>query len=280
MCQLLGMNCNTPTDIVFSFEGFRRRGGITDHHADGFGIGFFEGKGVRLFHDDKPSAASPVADLVRAYQIKSENVIAHIRKASQGQTSLANTHPFMREMWGEYWLFAHNGHLMDFCPEQGEYYHAVGTTDSERAFCYILNRLRSRFATKPDPDTLFDALAALTHEIRHFGLFNFVMSNGDNLFAHASTLLHYIVRKAPFGKARLLDDDVMVDFSEVTTPNDKVAVIATLPLTRDETWSQLAVDELVMFRQGDIARSDRPEQPVYMSVEEGLAIARAVGVSV
>ena len=21
MCQLLGMNCNTPTDIVFSFEG-------------------------------------------------------------------------------------------------------------------------------------------------------------------------------------------------------------------------------------------------------------------
>ncbi len=59
MCQLLGMNCNTPTDIMFSFEGFRRRGGITDHHADGFGIGFFEGKGVRLFHDDKPSANSP-----------------------------------------------------------------------------------------------------------------------------------------------------------------------------------------------------------------------------
>ena len=280
MCQLLGMNCNTPTDIMFSFEGFRRRGGITDHHADGFGIGFFEGKGVRLFHDDKPSADSPVADLVRAYQIKSENVIAHIRKASQGQTSLAKTHPFMREMWGEYWLFAHNGHLIDFYPEQGEYYHAVGTTDSERAFCYILNRLRSRFAEKPDSDTLFDAVAALTHEIRRFGLFNFVMSNGDCLFAHASTLLHYIVRKAPFGKARLLDDDVMIDFSAVTTPNDKVSVIATLPLTRDETWSQLAVDELVMFRDGDIVRSDRPESPFYMSAEEGLAIARAVGVSV
>ena len=280
MCQLLGMNCNTPTDIMFSFEGFRRRGGITDHHADGFGIGFFEGKGVRLFHDDKPSANSPVADLVRAYQIKSENVIAHIRKASQGQTSLANTHPFMREMWGEYWLFAHNGHLIAFFPEQGEYYHAVGSTDSERAFCFILNRLRSRFATKPEPEVLFDAIAGLTHEIRRYGLFNFVMSNGDCLFAHASTLLHYIVRKAPFGKARLLDDDVMVDFSEVTTPNDKVSVIATLPLTRDETWSQLAVNELVMFQDGDIVLSDRPENPVYMSAEEGLEIARAVGVSV
>ena len=72
----------------------------------------------------------------------------------------------------------------------------------------------------------------------------------------------------------------MVDFSEVTTPNDKVSVIATLPLTRDETWSQLAVNELVMFQDGDIVLSDRPDNPVYMSAEEGLEIARAVGVSV
>ncbi|STZ75434.1 class II glutamine amidotransferase [Bergeriella denitrificans] len=280
MCQLLGMNCNTPTDIMFSFEGFRRRGGITDHHADGFGIGFFEGKGVRLFHDDKPSADSPVADLVRAYQIKSENVIAHIRKASQGQTSLANTHPFMRELWGEYWLFAHNGHLLDFHPADNGFYRPVGSTDSEQAFCYILNRLRERFEQKPGEAELFAALTELTHEIRGHGLFNFVMSDGDSLFAHASTLLHYIVRKAPFGKARLLDDDVMIDFAEVTTPSDKVAVIATLPLTRDEVWQQLAVNELVMFRQGDIVMSDKPQPPVYMSVEEGLEIARAAGVSV
>ncbi|MEN9986072.1 MAG: hypothetical protein RI925_1574, partial [Pseudomonadota bacterium] len=52
MCQLLGMNCNIPTDILFSFEGFHRRGGLTDQHADGFGIAFFEGAGCRLFIDD------------------------------------------------------------------------------------------------------------------------------------------------------------------------------------------------------------------------------------
>src|SRR5574343_2027754 len=27
MCQLLGMNCHPPTDLLFSFEGFHRRGG-------------------------------------------------------------------------------------------------------------------------------------------------------------------------------------------------------------------------------------------------------------
>jgi hypothetical protein len=30
MCQLLGMNCNTPTDVTFSFTGFAQRGGRTD----------------------------------------------------------------------------------------------------------------------------------------------------------------------------------------------------------------------------------------------------------
>jgi predicted glutamine amidotransferase len=34
------MNCNTPTDATFSFSGFSQRGGVTDHHSDGWGIAF------------------------------------------------------------------------------------------------------------------------------------------------------------------------------------------------------------------------------------------------
>ncbi|KAE9894285.1 class II glutamine amidotransferase, partial [Enterobacteriaceae bacterium TzEc051] len=33
MCQLLGMNCATPTDITFSFRGFSQRAGITSDHS-------------------------------------------------------------------------------------------------------------------------------------------------------------------------------------------------------------------------------------------------------
>ena len=277
MCQLLGMNCNTPTDIVFSFEGFRLRGGLTDSHADGFGIAFFEGKGVRLYHDDKPSASSPVADLIKAYQIKSENVIAHIRKATQGEVNLANTHPFVRELWGEYWVFAHNGNLCDFHPAVGEFYRPVGNTDSERAFCFILEQLRQRFSHKPEQTVLMEHIASLVKTIRGHGLFNVLMSNGDLMFAHATTLLHYIVRKAPFGEAVLLDDDINIDFAAVTTPNDRVAVIATLPLTTNEQWQQLAVNELVCFQAGVVVFSDTPEPKQYMSIEEGLCIARKVG---
>lgn len=67
MCQLLGMNCNTPTDVTFSFRGFAHRGGRTDHHADGWGIAFFEDRGLRHFVDHLPACESPVAELIRRY---------------------------------------------------------------------------------------------------------------------------------------------------------------------------------------------------------------------
>ena len=155
MCQLLGMNCNVPTDICFSFTGFQARGGATDVHSDGWGIAFFEGRGTRVFLDPKPSCTSPVAELVRQYPIRSKNVIAHIRKATQGVIGLENTHPFMRELWGRYWIFAHNGNLIDFAPELDGSFLPVGLTDSERAFSWLLQRLRQRFGSSaPEPGTV------------------------------------------------------------------------------------------------------------------------------
>lgn len=278
MCQLLGMNCNTPTDISFSFAGFSKRGGLTDYHTDGFGIGFFEGSGLRLFLDDRPSAESAVADLVRDYPIKSKNVIAHIRKATQGRTTLENTHPFQRELWGQYWLFAHNGNLQAFEPEESLYYQAVGNTDSEKAFCYLLSQLRERFSALPSLNELFDALNELSESLREYGLFNMILSNGEMMYAHASTLLYYIVRQAPFGCAHLVDEDIAIDFSEVTTPNDRVAVLATLPLTDNEQWQQLACGQSVLFCEGKVVLSKLPEKVVYLSREEGLAMARKAGV--
>ena len=113
MCQLLGMNANTPTDVMFSFTGFATR---AEEHKDGFGIAFFEDKGVRLFVDTSSARDSPVAEMVRRYPIKSDNVIAHIRKATQGRVALENAHPFVRELWGRYWAFAHNGDLKGYAP--------------------------------------------------------------------------------------------------------------------------------------------------------------------
>ncbi len=152
---------------INSFEGFHLRGGITDEHKDGFGIAFFEEQGgVRLFLDDKPSAHSAIAKLIREYPIKSKNVIAHIRKATQGSIHLANTHPFVREIWGEYWVSAHNGDLKNYVFAGGKYYQPVGQTDSEQAFCFLLEHLKNRFKQNPGREAIFHEINQLAQTIR------------------------------------------------------------------------------------------------------------------
>lgn len=250
MCQLLGMNANTPTDVMFSFTGLATR---ADEHKDGFGIAFFEDKGLRLFVDPQSALDSPVAEMVRRYPIKSDNVIAHIRKATQGHVALENCHPFVRELWGRYWVFAHNGDLKDFHPRLHGAFRPVGSTDSERAFCWLMQELAKAHAGVPTIDELSRTLRELLPAPHAHGTFNLLLSNGQALWAHGSTRLYWLQRRHPFGRARLADEDLSVDFGALTTPNDRVAVVATEPLTADESWQPFAAGELRVFVGGEPA---------------------------
>jgi predicted glutamine amidotransferase len=90
----------------------------------------------------------------------------------------------------------------------------------------------------------------MTRAIAAKGEFNYLLSNGECLFAHCARRLAYLIRQAPFSSAHLKDEDVSVDFSEVTTPNDRVAIVATDPLTDNEVWTQVPPGTLLMLADG------------------------------
>ena len=253
MCELLGMSANVPTDIRFSFTGLMQRGGRTGPHRDGWGIAFYEARGCRLFHDPQPSAESEVARLVQRYAIKSRIVISHIRRANRGRVCLENTHPFSRELWGRHCVFAHNGQLSGVKRLPLGFYQPIGSTDSEHAFCWLLDHIRARFPQAPRrPQALWHLLHALTVELNQRGVCNFLLSDAQHLYAHCSTQLSWLTRRAPFGQARLMDADMTVDFQEETTADDVVTVVATRPLTDNESWTVLAPGTLTIFRAGEL----------------------------
>jgi glutamine amidotransferase len=99
-------------------------------------------------------------------------------------------------------------------------------------------------------EKLYPVLKEITATLAEKGIFNYLLSDGDHFFAHCSTLLSYVVRQAPFAAAHLIDQDLSVDFQELTTPSDRVAVIATTPLTDNEVWTQIQPGELLVFQDG------------------------------
>lgn len=182
-------------------------------------------------------------------------MIAHIRKATQGKITLENAHPFVRELWGRQWVFAHNGDLHGFKPRLSGRFVPVGNTDSEYAFCYLLDHLVERFGYhEPSLEDVFEVLEEISPEIAEYGTFNFCLSNGQALFSYAVTKLHWVSRSYPFRPAHLIDLDVEIDFREVTSPEDRVAVITTEPLTHNEDWKAFQPGQLMLFREGHLIK--------------------------
>lgn len=250
MCELLGMNCNVPTDIQFSFRGFRQRGGSTAPHADGWGVAFYEERGCRLFHDDAPCARSPFAQLLEQLPIKSRNVVAHIRRARTGRVCIENTHPFHRELWGRTWVFAHNGQLQGVKRKPVSDYLPIGTTDSEHAFCHMLSRIRRELPANASYRSIARLVRDTATGLATLGEFNFLLCDGRRLFAFCTKKLVFIERRAPFARAALADDDFEIDFNDVTRPDDRVVVVATRPLTHNEVWTPIRSGELRVFADG------------------------------
>ena len=159
-------------------------------------------------------------------------------------------------------------HLLIFSPYTSffhSYTHTLPLSVSLVVFCAILNALRAEFNELPTLPVLYETLQNLCAQIvesdEELIIMNFLLGCGEhNLFAYSwpgsrpgSKVwngLFYTVRRPPFSTANLADMDYSVDFSKCTTAADRVAVIATAPLTTNEEWKEFARGELIMFNQG------------------------------
>ncbi|MDX1575367.1 MAG: class II glutamine amidotransferase, partial [Kiloniellales bacterium] len=146
---------------------------------------------------------------------------------------------------------AHNGKLKGIKRRPLAYYRPIGTTDSEYAFCWILDQVRARFPARPRSERrLRRFIGELAQDIDALGPFNMLLCDSRDLYCHCSTNLSWLTRRAPFGPASLIDTDMIVDFAKETTPKDIVTVIATQPLTHHEPWVRMDPGSLVVFHDG------------------------------
>jgi glutamine amidotransferase len=113
-----------------------------------------------------------------------------------------------------------------------------------------MQELSKSHASVPSVAELTHTLRELVPQISKHGTFNFLLSNGQALWAHASADLHYVLRRYPFQTATLKDDDVQVNFAEQAKPTDRVAVVVTAPLTLDEPWTAFVPGQVMVFEDG------------------------------
>lgn len=238
MCELFGFSGSTATRLDGALTLFQARGGHAADNSDGWGIAWHENGAFRLQKAPTPAARCATYGQLASTTV-SDLVIAHVRKAKHPPINhFSNTHPFLRECCGRPWVFAHNGLVPDIMHDSGMQlageHRPEGATDSEYAFCFLLDRIADWFRQPAGADRWLGELAPLSELIASFGQFNFLLSDGVLLIAYGHDRLHY---------------------REGLHAGRHVALIASVPLTQDEPWQAFAPGELRVYRAGQLVRA-------------------------
>ncbi len=191
MCELFAMSSRVPAIVNYSLHEFAKHGGLTYSNRSGWGIASFQEREVYLVKEPKPASDSPWVAFIAEQNIESTCVIAHVRHATVGMPALHNTHPFRRALGGRVHVFAHNGTLKaihEMYSVADLAHQPIGDTDSELAYCLLLERLERLWrplGTVPPVEKRLEVFTEFSAEMRPFDSSNFLYADGDALFVHA-----------------------------------------------------------------------------------------------
>ncbi len=152
MCRLFAQRALLPSRAIEPLCRARNALRFQSHqHPHGWGIAWYTSSGIRVRKGVLP-AHEDAAFLGAARLARSAVILAHVRDASVGEVSPANTHPFVNG----HWTFCHNGTVARY-KRSAAVREAVeaeidaglrpqlrGETDSERCLYLFLTRLLAR----------------------------------------------------------------------------------------------------------------------------------------
>ncbi len=260
MCRLLGIAASEPTEFrIVLREAPRSLAALSRDHRDGWGIAVFDAcagswqieRGVVCAGEDERFHRLAIGT-------RGELLVSHIRQKTIGDTSLVNTHPFVRGRW----IFAHNGTVKEVdwlrANASSERLDEIaGQTDSELLFAWMLTRLDEAGVTGgpagADTDRALGAIARTGRERPSFGAFNFLLSDGATTYAHRFGRTMFLLERHP--------DDVVVssrtsrDGTVLQTPWSprRTAIFVASERITDEPWQTV--------EDGTLLRIERAPTP-------------------
>ena len=259
-----------PNLLAMSFEG-ELAPSFTLHclevgHTlpDGWGLAYYPAgePSAAILKEPAPPQGSMRSQLALAWeQVASSLFVLHIRHATWGALSDANTQPFSRTWGRRDWLMAHAGSLDRKLAETAGPFEPVGSTDTEQLFCEFLNRCIDR-EWKSLAEVDLDVIKSWLAEWSELGGLTLCMSDGRDLLVHADRRgepLWLGQLAPPYGKIAFGDHDLEIDLTRRGAKARKGMIACSSRLEpRDGDaehalhWKQLAPGSLVVIREGAV----------------------------
>lgn len=173
MCRLFGFRSVIQSQVHSSLVAADNAlGQQSVRHQDGWGVAYYVDGTPHVTKSPTHALSDALFHRVSGV-VSSETVIAHVRRATQGASTVLNCHPFQ---YGR-WVFAHNGDIPQFdtawrktltaevAPHLRRF--ILGETDSEVVFFIFLTRLSAHgpLAKAQSADLVVDTLRATLSDV-------------------------------------------------------------------------------------------------------------------
>jgi len=282
MCRLFGFRSVIPSQVHRSLLAAENALGVQSNlHPDGWGVAFYIDGAPHVTRS--PSTALGDALFHRlSGVVASETVLAHVRKATQGDKTVFNCHPFQHGRW----VFAHNGDIPRFeelrpalleLVDQRLRRFVMGDTDSEVVFFVFMSEI-GRAAGPGQRPELPHAMAALRSTVKRVrelcdgrpgvdaALLTLMATDGENLVAtHGGKELYFSTYKT-----RCSDRDNCPSLSSACEAPSQSGVVnhfivSSEPLQGENVWLPLEAGDIVgVDRRMHISKShiDKTSLPI------------------
>lgn len=247
MCEIFGLSANAPRQITPELKEFFSH---STRHPDGWGLVVFDEEHPSVEKEPLPAYKSSYLKARLQEPIKTKSMFAHIRLATIGSMTRANTHPFVeKDCSGRRWTLIHNGTIFDY-PRLGKYgILQRGTTDSERILLYILEEIKKETEQKGEPldaHERFDVLDRVIYDMSEGNKLNLLIYDEELMYAHYNAEGTLFFRRQ--------NDDIM---------------IATTPVTKED-WEPFPFTTLMAYKDGKIAIEGTNHGHVYLENKAAL----------
>lgn len=263
MCRLFGFRSVIPSQVHSSLLNAENAlGAQSNLHPDGWGVAYYVDGAPHVTKSPTHALGDQLFHRLSGV-VSSETVLAHVRRATQGDKGLLNCHPFQ---FGR-WVFAHNGDIPGFAdryvtrlrqeisPRLRRF--VLGETDSETIFFIFLSVLEGRVPLRDSAElgevvaavkTTLGLVRALCEDASQKApvLLTFIVTDGDTMVAtHGGKELSFSTYKT-----RCPDRQHCSSLSDVceqpsTTGQVNHLIVSSERLQGFNVWEELAPGDIL-----------------------------------
>ena len=268
MCRLFGFRSILHSPLHNSLLSAENALGTQSvKNPDGWGISYYLAGTPHVIKSTKTAMEDSLFQKVSGI-VTSDTLLAHVRAATHGETSILNAHPFQ---YG-HWTFAHNGNVKNFeihreklkslIPSHMKRF-LLGSTDSEIIFFIFLgflNEITSIEAKECSIDSIIESVERTIKTITDIigpyqeiddaenseNFLTFIVTNGKVMLAHqGGKNLYYSTHKNSCPEEKSCQYYNQTCINEVKSGQVNHLIFASEPTNQENIWKPMNPGDII-----------------------------------